>query len=584
MMMTEEETRDAEARREADAGATTTTTRTMRTFGRGGREVVRTRESFGGVRVMLPLDAVSRDGRRLRARETAERRLRALRACGARGVMCDVWWGIVEGEAPRRYEWRGYKELVEMCARCDVTLDVVLSFHACGDSVGDGGCEIGLPSWASGARARENMYADRRGNVTEEYLSLWGDETRDQRRGDRSPLECYRDFMADFAREFAPFLHRRPGSSDGPVINQVIIGLGPCGELRYPSYRATSGWHFPGVGEFQAYDERARMSLAYEAAAFGKPEWGRHPPTDGPSYNCDPEGRVLEPPRSLLAGEDEPDAKRRHTMTGSASDSSLASASFSHAPASSSRGFFATDGTGTWNTARGRFFLSWYSQELVQHGERVLEHAAREFADADAALGIKCAGVHWWHDHPSRAAECTAGYYNAVPTTLNDPNAENIMGCRPRGYSQIIDLCARFNVELTFTCVEMRDAEHAARYKCSPEGLLSQVLREAHEAGVVVNGENALARFDDEAFAQILRIYGRGGEDRRAILASASNFSRESRNSMSSDDSMMHSQPSSPVSEDRPSMGSFTYLRASDELFEPDNFTRFATFVRQMSV
>ena len=131
---------------------------------------------------MLPLDAVSRDGRRLRARETAERRVRALRACGARGVMCDVWWGIVEGEAPRRYEWRGYKELVEMCARCDVTLDVVLSFHACGDSVGDGGCEIGLPSWASGARARENMYADRRGNVTEEYLSLWGDETRDQRR------------------------------------------------------------------------------------------------------------------------------------------------------------------------------------------------------------------------------------------------------------------------------------------------------------------------------------------------------------------------------------------------------------------
>ena len=58
--------------------------------------------------------------------------------------MCDVWWGIVEGEAPRRYEWRGYKELVEMCARCDVTLDVVLSFHACGDSVGDGGARSGF--------------------------------------------------------------------------------------------------------------------------------------------------------------------------------------------------------------------------------------------------------------------------------------------------------------------------------------------------------------------------------------------------------------------------------------------------------
>jgi len=551
-----------------------------------GREMMRQKrmKDERSVRVMLPLDAVSSDGRTLRDGETLERRARALRACGARGVMCDVWWGIVEGEAPRRYEWRGYRELVEICARCDLAVDVVLSFHACGDSVGDGGCEIGLPSWATGPQARENMYADRRGNVTEEYLSLWGDETRDQRRGDRSPLECYRDFMADFAREFAPFLRRSPGSSDDPVITQVIVGLGPCGELRYPSYRATSGWHFPGVGEFQAYDERARMSLAYEAAAFGKPEWGRHPPTDGPSYNCDPEGRVLEPPRCLFAGEDEPDAKRQHTMTGSASDSSLTSASFSYTPASSSRSFFATDGTGTWNTARGQFFLSWYSQELVQHGERVLEHAAQQFADADAALGIKCAGVHWWHDHPSRAAQCTAGYFNAVPASSNDPDDEKIMGCRPRGYSQIIDLCARFGAELTFTCVEMRDAEHAAAYKCSPEGLLSQVLGEAHEAGVVVNGENALARFDDEAFAQILRIYGRGGEDRRAMLATASNFSLESRNSLSSDDSMMHSQPSSPMSKDRPSMGSFTYLRASDELFEPDNFNRFATFVRQMSV
>ena len=72
----------------------------------------------------------------------------------------------------------------------------------------------------------------------------------------------------------------------------------------------------------------------------------------------------------------------------------LASASFSHAPASSSRGFFATDGTGTWNTARGRFFLSWYSQELVQHGERVLEHADESLPTRMPRFGIKCAGVH----------------------------------------------------------------------------------------------------------------------------------------------------------------------------------------------
>ena len=554
--------------------------------GANGREG---RDAGRGVRVMLPLDCVARTTTRT-TRETLAKALRSVADAGADGVMVDCWWGACEGERPRAYEWRGYLALCEMCRDAGLSVDVVLSFHACGDSVGDEGCEIGLPEWARGEPARENMYADRRGNVTEEYLSLWGDETRDARRGDRSPLECYRDFMAAFRAAFATFL---TGSADAPpVISQVIIGLGPCGELRYPSYRAGDGWHFPGVGEFQAFDERARMSLAYEAAACGKPEWGRHPPVNGPSYNCDPEGNVLEPPIRRTS-EDEPDAKRRHTMTASTSNSSLTSASFSCAPESASRSFFAADGTGDWNTPYGKFFLSWYSRELVAHGERVLEHAVREFDDVDASLGIKCAGVHWWHGHPSRAAECTAGYYNATPSPPADGNSDvdMVLGCEPRGYSQIIDLCARFGVELTFTCVEMRDVEHSPEHMCSPEGLLAQVLREAAEAGVTVNGENALARFDDDAFAQIVRTYERyAGVSpspakplaRLSSSMSAENVSSpgaESRNSLSSDDTMMTSSSSPDTA---CVLGSFTYLRMCDELFEPQNFDRFARFMRDM--
>uniref|UniRef100_A0A0E0N791 Beta-amylase n=1 Tax=Oryza rufipogon TaxID=4529 RepID=A0A0E0N791_ORYRU len=29
---------------------------------------------------------------------------------GVDGVMADVWWGIVEGTGPARYEWRAYRE------------------------------------------------------------------------------------------------------------------------------------------------------------------------------------------------------------------------------------------------------------------------------------------------------------------------------------------------------------------------------------------------------------------------------------------------------------------------------------------
>jgi len=32
--------------------------------------------------------------------------------------------------------------------------------------------------------------------------------------------------------------------------------MGPCGELRYPSYPEANGtWRFPGIGEFQCYDK-----------------------------------------------------------------------------------------------------------------------------------------------------------------------------------------------------------------------------------------------------------------------------------------------------------------------------------------
>lgn len=35
------------------------------------------------------------------------------------------------------------------------------------------------------------------------------------------------------------------------IISEIEIGLGPCGELRYPSYPANHGWKYPGIGEFQ---------------------------------------------------------------------------------------------------------------------------------------------------------------------------------------------------------------------------------------------------------------------------------------------------------------------------------------------
>jgi len=37
---------------------------------------------------------------------------------------------------------------------------------------------------------------------------------------------------------------------DAGVIVDIEVGLGPAGEMRYPSYPQSQGWVYPGVGEF----------------------------------------------------------------------------------------------------------------------------------------------------------------------------------------------------------------------------------------------------------------------------------------------------------------------------------------------
>ena len=39
-------------------------------------------------------------------------------------------------------------------------------------------------------------------------------------------------------------------------IQEIQVGMGPAGELRYPSYPEQNGtWKFPGIGAFQCYDK-----------------------------------------------------------------------------------------------------------------------------------------------------------------------------------------------------------------------------------------------------------------------------------------------------------------------------------------
>lgn len=60
--------------------------------------------------------------------------------------------------------------------------------------------------------------------------------------------------MASFRENMSEFF-------DSGTIVDIEVGLGPAGELRYPSYPDTQGWKFPGVGEFQVAFYLHRITL-----------------------------------------------------------------------------------------------------------------------------------------------------------------------------------------------------------------------------------------------------------------------------------------------------------------------------------
>ena len=51
--------------------------------------------------------------------------LQALKSAGVEGIMMDVWWGLVEREAARSYNWGGYVELLKMAKKHGLKVQAV---------------------------------------------------------------------------------------------------------------------------------------------------------------------------------------------------------------------------------------------------------------------------------------------------------------------------------------------------------------------------------------------------------------------------------------------------------------------------
>ncbi|KAK7295927.1 hypothetical protein VNO77_51109 [Canavalia gladiata] len=242
-------------------------------YGLGGKEKG---EGKGvPVFVMMPLDSVTA-GNTVNRKKAMNAAMAALKSAGVEGVMMDVWWGLVEREKPGEYNWGGYVELMEMAKKHGLKVQAVMSFHQCGGNVGDS-CTIPLPKWVVEEINNDPdlAYTDQWGRRNYEYVSL-GCDTLPVLKG-RTPVQCYTDFMRAFRDTFKHLL--------GDTIVEIQVGMGPAGELRYPSYPEQNGtWKFP-----ELVLSNAMTSLKAAAEAEGKPEWGSTGPTDAGHYNNWPE-------------------------------------------------------------------------------------------------------------------------------------------------------------------------------------------------------------------------------------------------------------------------------------------------------
>eukprot|EP00871_Galdieria_phlegrea_P003709 jgi/Galph1/4339/GphlegSOOS_G2970.1 len=395
--------------------------------------------------VMMPLTSVSNDGqlKQVYDGKNISWILQQWKKNGVEGLMIDIWFGLVERE-PQQYNWTPYIQLCRLVKEANLKLQTVLSFHRCGGNVGDR-CYIPLPDWV--LKVAENnsdiFFKDRAGNVDEEYIS-WGVDEEAVLMG-RTAVQVYRDFFVSFREAFREFF--------GQVISQVQIGLGPAGELRYPSFQL-SRWTFCGVGEFQCFDKYLLRRLQLEAEKQGVPEWD-HPPyvQDVGYYNSTPAETL----------------------------------------------FFRDDG-GMWNTRYGDFFLHWYSSELANHADRILNVAKQIFFDHSNAandftgkfhLAIKVAGIHWHFRSKAHASELTAGYYN---TRFRD------------GYSPIFQVLNKHETTVVFTCMEMKDSNQPADCHCSPEDLVGLMVRMSIANNISFAGENAVSFYDVESYRQISAV------------------------------------------------------------------------------
>jgi len=428
-------------------------------------------------RVMGPLHLKVANQKQLLEEENwvqFEEQLRELRSTGVTAISTDIWWGLVEGDKPGKFDWSYYDRVVALLKRLGLQWVPILSFHQAGGNVNDDFMQA-IPLWLWGRlleshdqlnSVQDLQYVSETGDASMEYVSLWADEF---------VMPYYQRFMEAFKQHYI---------NKASLMDEINVSLGPAGELRYPSYNAHDWGNYPNRGTLQCYSRLAKQDwLAYLKAKFHSIS------TLNASFGFTWEN---------FEQAEIPDANWL----------------FSH------KRYI--------HNAWAREFLSWYHQALVAHGRRIFESALAVFEDeafGQVPIGIKIPGIHWVVSDPElpRAAEITAGLI-AVHPTLNSSNQQEYLGLL-RG---LLPEGKQSRAAIHFTCLEMINKDYEGYSRAAD--LVDWMADAADECQVALMGENALAGelYGEQGWRQMARALNRSpGYDGLTLLRMQNFFDDE---------------------------------------------------------
>lgn len=378
--------------------------------------------------------------------------LRIAKEAGVQAISVDVWWGLVQKDSPRQFNWSYYRRVFNVIRNAGLKVSPIMSTHACGGNVGDD-VNIPIPQWVWQKRKNGQPihFVSEGGGLNKDYVSYWATDV---------VLEDYKSFWREFQNEFRHF---------APHFSELSISLGASGELHYPAYHGHDADNpiarWPHRGAFQAYGPLAERDLQQSMRGlYGSIEnlnqsWGS-------SYSSFFDIRVPFFANSAALTE---------ALNGNLGRSQM-----------------------------GKDILDWYHQTLLKHAQMVTGAAHEVFHTRPHSLklplSLKVPGIHW---EKSGQAELMNGLLSS--SEWHD---------RSTAYSSLISTLKTvkgdYSIYTTAAATPNRPGPHPPFSRA--EDLVRRVEQVAADQGVSVKVENALASdlYDANSLSLLERHVSRG--------------------------------------------------------------------------